>query len=351
MMRELFYKILRSGLWGGDSRTRGFSVSESERKVLYKMGYVQAVSGILAMGMDECGVDLGNDSIVWAKVLMYIERKGRKIEVLAQKIVKGLENEGLKAEVFKGPSVAKWYRNPLARSYGDIDVVVAEGNEKIEGLLSKWGVECKRLYEDVECSIEGVNVEFHQRRDFAYCPKDNRTLQQLVKDFPNSNEVYLACIMVHLRRHLLAYGMGMKQVCDVAVMLRNAELDMDFMAEIIRELHMERFCAALFGFLKRCLGVEVFPDTQDQYLGRDGCLMVSDGFVVFTDIRPTEGSTECFVMPPVSFPELNPGNGCYDVVSCSPAPTSDVMIREWRGLPDDGRLASILVGYNLSEKE
>lgn len=101
----------------------------------------------------------------------------------------------------------------------------------------------------------------------------------------------------------------------------------------------------------QCLGVEVFPDTQDQYLGRDGCLMVSDGFVVFTDIRPTEGSTECFVMPPVSFPELNPGNGCYDVVSCSPAPTSDVMIREWRGLPDDGRLASILVGYNLSEKE
>ena len=263
MMRELFYKILRSGLWDGGSRTRGFSVSESERKVLYKMGYVQAVSGILAMGMDECGVDLGNDSIVWAKVLMYIERKGRKIEVLAQKIVKELENEGLKAEVFKGPSVAKWYRNPLARSYGDIDVVVAEGNEKIEGVLSKWGVECKRLYEDVDCSIEGVSVEFHQRRDFAYCPKDNRTLQQLVKDFPNSNEVYLACIMVHLRRHLLAYGMGMKQVCDVAVMLRNAELDMDFMAEIIRELYMERFCAALFGFLKRCLGVEVFPIEPD----------------------------------------------------------------------------------------
>ena len=101
----------------------------------------------------------------------------------------------------------------------------------------------------------------------------------------------------------------------------------------------------------QCLGVEVFPDTQDQYLDKEGCLMVSDGFVVFTDIRPSEGSTECFVMPPVSFPELNPGNGCYDVVSCSPAPTSDVMIREWRGLPDDGRLASILVGYNLSEKE
>ena len=108
-----------------------------------------------------------------------------------------------------------------------------------------------------------VSVEFHQRRDFAYCPKDNRVLQRLVKEHPESAEVYLVCVMVHLRRHILTYGMGMKQVCDVAVMLRNAELDMEFLSKIIRELHMERFCAALFGFLKRCLEVEIFPIKAD----------------------------------------------------------------------------------------
>ena len=85
----------------------------------------------------------------------------------------------------------------------------------------------------------------------------------MVRDFPNSNEVYLACIIVHPRRHMLTYGIGMKQVCDVAVMLRNAGLDMNLMAGIIRELHMERFCAALFGFLKRCMEVEVFPIEPD----------------------------------------------------------------------------------------
>lgn len=96
------------------------------------------------------------------------------------------------------------------------------------------------------------------------------------------------------------------------------------------------------------LGLEVFPDTQDQYIGKEGCLMVSDGFVVFLDVVPSEGSREAFIMPPVSFPELNPDNGCKNVVSCSPAPTSDKMIRDYKGLTDDARLASILVGYDIA---
>lgn len=263
MIRELFYRILNSGLWGGGSRSEGFSVSDRERRTLFEMGRLQAVSGVLAIGMDECGVDLGSDRLSWVKTLMYIEKRGKKIDLLARKIVEELADEGMTAEVFKGPSVAKWYRKPEARSFGDIDIVVMKGAERIEEVLRKWGIGYKREHEDVVCMIERINVEFHHRRDYVYCPKDNRVLQQLVKDFPNSNEVYLACIMVHLRRHILAYGMGMKQVCDVAVMLRNAELDMEFLSKIIKELHMERFCAALFGFLKRCLEVEVFPIEPD----------------------------------------------------------------------------------------
>lgn len=262
-MRELFYKILNKGLWGSGSCSKGLSVSDRERRTLFEMGRLQAVGGLLAMGMDVCGADLGSDRLSWVKTLMYIEKRGKKIDLLARKIVEELADEGMTAEVFKGPSVAKWYRKPEARSFGDIDIVVMKGAERIEEVLRKWGIGYKREHEDVVCMIERINVEFHHRKDYVYCPKDNRVLQQLVKDFPNSNEVYLACIMVHLRRHILAYGMGMKQVCDVAVMLRNAELDMEFLSKIIKELHMERFCAALFGFLKRCLEVEVFPIEPD----------------------------------------------------------------------------------------
>ncbi|MDD4244938.1 MAG: hypothetical protein PHI62_02055 [Candidatus Methanomethylophilaceae archaeon] len=96
----------------------------------------------------------------------------------------------------------------------------------------------------------------------------------------------------------------------------------------------------------KLMGVEVFPQTAKEYQDREDVVWLSDGFVVFTDIVPGEGENEVFVMPPVSFPELNESNGCANVVSCSPAPTCDKMIREYAGMEDDPRLASILVAFD-----
>ena len=94
-------------------------------------------------------------------------------------------------------------------------------------------------------------------------------------------------------------------------------------------------------------GIEVFPWTSKEYEGRDDVIWLSDGFVVLTN-QITDKPAR-FIMPPVSFPELNPSNGCTDVVSCSPAPTSDLMMRKYEGLEDDGKLASVLIGFNVKE--
>ncbi len=96
----------------------------------------------------------------------------------------------------------------------------------------------------------------------------------------------------------------------------------------------------------KLMGIEVFPHTAKEYHNREDVVWLSDGFIVFTDVKPGDGEGEAFVMPPVSFPELNEGNGCINVVSCSPAPTCDKMIREYAGMEDDPRLASILVAFD-----
>lgn len=92
------------------------------------------------------------------------------------------------------------------------------------------------------------------------------------------------------------------------------------------------------------MGTEVFPHTAKDYQSREDVIWLSDGFVVFPDKKAA--NEEKFVMPPVSFPELNLGNGCTDVVSCSPSPTSDLIIKKHYGLEDDPKLATILVAYN-----
>ena len=92
------------------------------------------------------------------------------------------------------------------------------------------------------------------------------------------------------------------------------------------------------------MGIEVFPHTRREYDERDDVFWLSEDFVVFPGVKAAK--QEFFVMPAVSFPELNEKMGCKDVVSCSPSPTSDVMIKEHYGLEDDPRLASILVAFN-----
>ena len=92
------------------------------------------------------------------------------------------------------------------------------------------------------------------------------------------------------------------------------------------------------------LGEEVFPWTREQYSERKDVVFMQDSFVLFPYVKSSGG--EYFIMPPVSFPELNESNGCYNVVSCSPAPTCDAAIRAYAGLPEDTKLASILVAFN-----
>ncbi len=92
------------------------------------------------------------------------------------------------------------------------------------------------------------------------------------------------------------------------------------------------------------LGTEVFPFTFKAYENNDNLVWLSESFVMFPDVKGKGG--EAFVLPPVSFPELSEENGCTRVLSCSPAPTSDLLIKEHYGYEDDPRLASILVAFD-----
>lgn len=92
------------------------------------------------------------------------------------------------------------------------------------------------------------------------------------------------------------------------------------------------------------LGEEVFPFTADQYADKEQVVWLSDGFIMFPTVEADGGET--FVMPPVSFPELNTKNGCKNVISCSPAPTCDLMMRKYYGLEDNPKLASVVVAFD-----
>ena len=94
------------------------------------------------------------------------------------------------------------------------------------------------------------------------------------------------------------------------------------------------------------IGKEIFPDQKEEYLNKENVVFLSDEFILFTDQKPRK--KECFIMPPVSFPEVERMPGTKNVVSCSPSPPGDMYVRGLHGLSDDPTLASILLGYDDS---
>lgn len=96
------------------------------------------------------------------------------------------------------------------------------------------------------------------------------------------------------------------------------------------------------------LGEEILPIYKKAFLAqvKEEIIWLSEEFVLYPDRRGA--SKEYFVMPPVSFPEVEE-MGMKNVVSCSPAAPADMMLREMHGYEDDPKLASILVGFDSDE--
>jgi len=92
------------------------------------------------------------------------------------------------------------------------------------------------------------------------------------------------------------------------------------------------------------LGTEVLPGEHQKFKDMDNVMFLCQDFVVFTDKK--QKTREYWMMPPVSFPELTTIKGVTEVVSCSPSPPSDIVIKTNYGLVDDPKLATILVGFN-----
>lgn len=105
----------------------------------------------------------------------------------------------------------------------------------------------------------------------------------------------------------------------------------------------------LMGDTDMVIGTEVLPGQRSRYKDMENVCWLGDDFVVFTDKVPK--SKEYFLMPPVSFPELEQIPGARNIVSCSPSPLGDMIIKNYYGLEDDPKLASILVGFDMSEPD
>ncbi|MBN1676950.1 MAG: hypothetical protein JW880_00265 [Candidatus Thermoplasmatota archaeon] len=94
------------------------------------------------------------------------------------------------------------------------------------------------------------------------------------------------------------------------------------------------------------IGKEILPGETIRPAEREKAIFLGKDFVIFASRGRGKGAR--FVLPPVPFKEIEEIPGVRNVCSSSPSTAGDLFIRKGMGLDDDPKLASILIGFDLS---
>lgn len=287
-VEHLLFYFLRRGLWGR-ADTDDVNVDDGAWDKLFLLSCRHAVTPLVADGIALTSLRPPQELWQqWIAMSLRIEIINERMARCGELLVNWLADENISASVFKGTSVARWYPEPLHRGNGDIDIVVNNGWDRLERLFLRCGISF--FYESGEIIVEqpeafapfvsvaeankGVRniftlpgnepyrIEFHYACESLYNPFADARLKRMSghesslyvkRSFSLSGdapEFYLSCLVLHLRRHVLSYGIGLKQVCDVAVMLRRANLDITLLESLLRRLGAWRFSRVLFSFVE-----------------------------------------------------------------------------------------------------
>ena len=153
-----------------------------------------------------------------------------------------LQKEGIDFVVFKGPAVASFYPIPASRTMGDIDFYVPEWDyaRALKLLESTLDVTVERCDVDKHDSFcyKGIRFEMHYQMETFGSRKHQKYFSNLVDEsIEDGNlryfmltdgvrvpmlcpEIDLILVFKHMFNHLIGEGVGLRQVTDVAVLIR-----------------------------------------------------------------------------------------------------------------------------------
>lgn len=246
-------------------------------EVMYEAGQ-QAVGALIADRIINSDAKLDIRSV--ARLMSEVKRQRQRNEFVDKGVVELaclLNGRGLHYVVFKGQVAAANYPDPLLRTSGDIDFYVAKDDfhRAAEVIEREWGVSMNRVEDDHHWSFcrDGLEYEMHYRAEMFGTKAHQQLFDGLVeKDVLEGNrtvmiggtqvrvfsrELEVLHVFKHFFYHLLVEGVGLRQVCDFAVML-NAYKDLDnrLLRRYLAELGYSRAFDAVVLMAIRYLGLK-----------------------------------------------------------------------------------------------
>lgn len=252
---------------------------------IYQLAVEQCVVGVIADSFRFLTPEQGDreGKIKWLGYVVRLERKNAQLDELVGKLFRKFLAMGLSPVLMKGQAFAANYPCPLHRQCGDIDVYFKNRDDCVKAVA--WAAKVDRVAAESSdnkrepkhftFSVEGNTVELH----YYMCLFENHSLQQrlqrIIDEEFASNNPFRVNIngeqvetvpptlsvlhqIIHISRHLLEAGIGLRQICDLALYLDRCHdaIDKEKLMAYFEELQLMRVVEGLGYIMVRHLGLK-----------------------------------------------------------------------------------------------
>lgn len=289
---EIFFHLLRYAI--GSEEKFPYDINDEEWEMIFDISVKQALTGIAYYGVCKLPEEKRPQKgllVKWHILCEQIKKRNIQLNTLACKVSEKFRKEGFRNTILKGQGIASLYPMPLYRQSGDIDIWLEGERDSIVKYLRGIAPAKEMIsyhhtdfpvFKDTEIEVHftptWMNGYFGNRklqRYFKECtPREFTNLQPIGKEDEKAtistlqfNRVF---ILLHIYRHLFAEGIGLRQLLDYYMVLRQGFTteERDSTLRTMKELRVIGFTRATMYVLHKVFGLEkrymlVEPDCKE----------------------------------------------------------------------------------------
>lgn len=277
---KIFFLLLQSGLWKKSILdSTYFPLSSKEWEEIYKISINQTVECIVFDGIQKLDLKDQPPKILLLNWAVRVEKQGQRNEIMNESISELFslfKEKGASPILLKGQGLAKCYPNPLHRICGDIDLYFEDRKSYDDAfkIINDKGLDINSMPGfSSEYMFGKFEVEHHQRMFDIHNPFVQHVLKKIRKEEVNNanylmikdNRIKIPSALetivqanCHILKHLLSFGIGIRQLCDSArvYFYYHSELKDKDLRSIYSKLGIDKWINLLHQLLVKYIGLE-----------------------------------------------------------------------------------------------
>lgn len=276
-IEERFFQLLRIAV--GHDVSEMLELSDDEWVAIYRISSEQSILSVVLQAADILSQNGQKPPMSllyqWIGEGEQIRQQNQRVDKLCEQLSSWFKKRGFLNCVIKGQGVARLYPKPDTRQPGDIDIWVDGRRDEIVKLMRSNFIGV--TYVDyVNCHASfftDTEVEVHFRPTWFFNPFVNRKVQKWIRKnkveqmahfdeqvgfgYPTV-EFNLVFSLIHIYRHVLFEGIGLRQMTDYYFILHHStDEERQKAFKLLRKFGVGKFVGAVMYVMCRVYGMEI----------------------------------------------------------------------------------------------